>query len=65
MNISENKKKLKIALLNAGIYQGQLAEYIGMRKESLSRKIKNLTDETLQELLEKIEECKKERDRNE
>lgn len=64
MDISENKKKLRMALLDAGIYQWQFAEYLKMYPESFSRKIRNLTDDMLQELLEKIEEYKREKSAN-
>ncbi len=59
----DNKRKLKIAMLQAGIDRHyQLAEILGMREESLSRKIRNLSDETLTEILMKIEEYKKAKD---
>lgn len=55
----DNKRKLKIAMLQAGIdHHYQLAEILGMREESLSRKIRNLSDETLTEILMKIEKYK-------
>lgn len=57
----DNKRKLRILMLQAGIdHHYQLAEILGIREESLSRKIRNLSDETLKEIEEKIKEYQSE-----